>query len=72
MFCVLDVSELDRLDDKIEKKMHNNIEYKFFYLDRRDDPNLPYFDDLKDEDCIPNLKTIYSRFHDRYITSFGI
>ena len=71
-YCVLDFDEVEKLDDNIEKKFHKNIEHKFFYLDRRDDPNLPYFDDLKDEDCIPNLKEIHDRFYDRYIRHMGI
>ncbi len=71
-YCVLDFDELDKLNDKLDKRTHNDIEHKFFYLDKRKDPNLPYFDDLKDEDCIPNLKEIQWRFYDRYIRHMGI
>lgn len=71
-YCLLDFIECEKLDDKSDIRMHNNIEHKFFYLDKREDPNLPYFDDLKDEDCIPNLKEIQYRFYDRYIRPMGI
>ena len=71
-YCVLSIDDMEKLDDKLDKKTHNNMEHKFFYLDRRDDPQLPYFDDLKDEDCIPNLKEIHWRFYDRYILPMGV
>lgn len=71
-YCLLDFDAMELLDDSLERRFHKNVEHRFFYIDRRDDPKLPYFDDLKDEECIPNLKEIHARFYDRYMRPMGI
>lgn len=70
-YCIIDFEELHKINDNLDIRKHNGIEHKFFYLDRREDANLPYFEDLKDEDCTPDLKKIVERFNDRYIRHMG-